>query len=120
MLRDRLKRLPPSTPSRPIFGSRTGNWLSPANMRTRLRQAIQRAVASGTELDQALAWVTFHTLRRTVGTLIAHEISLDAAREQLGHTDPSVTYQHYVGKRPLAPDLRTKLDQLLQPRHTGI
>jgi integrase len=115
MLKDRLDRTPTLAPDQPVFASATGNWLSPANMRTRLRHAIHRAVAHGTPADAALAGVTFHTLRRTVGTLIAHEVSLDAAREQLGHRDPSVTYQHYVGKRPLAPDLRTALEQLLQP-----
>ena len=113
MLRHRLGRTPPLHSEQPIFGTRTGNWLSPANLRTRLRQALHRAVAHGTPADQALAGVTFHTLRRTVGTLLAHDISLDAAREQLGHRDPSVTYQHYVGKRPLAPDVRSALDQLL-------
>ena len=115
MLRDRLDQTPTLAPEQPVFGTRTGNWLSPANLRTRLRNAIHRAVEHDTPADQALAGVTFHTLRRTVGTLIAHEVSLDAAREQLGHRDPSVTFQHYVGKRPLAPDLRTTLEQLLQP-----
>ena len=114
MLRDRIDRTPVLAPDRPIFGTRTGNWLSPANMRTRLRHGLHRAAAHGTPADQALGGVAFHTLRRTVGTLIAHEVSLDAAREQLGHRDPSVTYQHYVGKRPLAPDLRGTLEQLLQ------
>jgi integrase len=115
MLRSRLEHIPPTAPDQPIFGSRTSNWLSPANMRTRLRAALRRATENGTALDQALAGCTFHTLRRTVGTIIAHEVSLDAAREQLGHRDPSVTYQHYVGRRPIAPDVRGTLDLLLQP-----
>lgn len=51
-----------------------------------------------------------HHLRRTVGTLITHEVGLDAAREQLGHSDGSTTYQHYVGKREVAPDVRPTLD----------
>jgi integrase len=84
-------------------------------MRTRLRRAIERAVEIGLPIDEELDGTTLHTLRRTVGTLLAHEVSLDAAREQLGHRDPSVTYQHYVGKRLLAPDVRTILDQLLAP-----
>lgn len=62
---------------------------------------------------QAIAGTTFHTHRRTVGTLIAHEASLDAARDQLGHQDPSVTLRHYVGARATAPDLRTTLDRLV-------
>ena len=48
MLRHLLDRTPPLAPDQPVFASRTGNWLSPANLRTRLRQAIQRAVAQGT------------------------------------------------------------------------
>ncbi|WP_340539160.1 hypothetical protein [Nocardioides sp. GXZ039] len=59
-----------------------------------------------------------HTRRRTVGTLLTHDVGLDAAREQLAHSDGSITYQHYVGKRPIAPDLRPTLDRLfgLLPR----
>lgn len=115
MLRERIRRLPPAAPDAPIFASRTGNWISPSNMRTRLRSAVERAVEVGLPLDKELDGTSLHTLRRTVGTLLAHEVSLDAAREQLGHRDPSVTYQHYVGKRHLAPDVRTTLDLLLAP-----
>ena len=114
MLRARIERDQPEDTA-PVFASRTGNWLSPANMRTRLRQAVARAIEGGNEDDLALAGTTLHTLRRTVGTLVAHEVSLDAAREQLGHRDPSVTYQHYVGKRLIAPDVRAVLDRLLIP-----
>jgi integrase len=115
MLQERMRRVPPAAPDAPIFATRTGNWVSPSNMRTRLRRAIERAVEIGLPIDEELDGTTLHTLRRTVGTLLAHEVSLDAAREQLGHRDPSVTYQHYVGKRLLAPDVRTILDQLLAP-----
>jgi integrase len=115
MLVERMRRQPPATPTSPIFGTRTGNWISPANMRTRLRLAIDRAVENGEPADKELDGTTLHTLRRTVGTLLAHQVSLDAARDQLGHRDPSITYRHYVGKRPLAPDLRTTLNQLFEP-----
>ncbi len=115
MLVERMHRQPPATPQSPIFGTRTGNWISPANMRTRLRLAIDRAVANGEPADKELDGTTLHTLRRTVGTLLAHQVSLDAARDQLGHRDPSITYRHYVGKRPLAPDLRTTLNQFFEP-----
>ena len=115
MLVERMRRQPPATPQSPIFGTRTGNWISPANMRTRLRLAIDRAVENGEPADKELDGTTLHTLRRTVGTLLAHQVSLDAARDQLGHRDPSITFRHYVGKRPLAPDLRSTLNQLLAP-----
>ena len=113
MLQERMRRTPPAGPEAPIFATRTGNWISPANMRTRLRTALARTRAHGEPADKEFDGTTLHTLRRTVGTLIAHEVSLDAARDQLGHRDPSITYRHYVGKRPLAPDLRDTLDQLL-------
>lgn len=115
LLLERMRRVPPPRPDAPIFATRTGNWISPSNMRTRLRRAIERSIAHGDPRDRELEGTTLHTLRRTVGTLLTHEVSLDAAREQLGHRDPSITYQHYVGRRPVAPDVRTTLDQLLVP-----
>lgn len=75
----------------PVFASRNGAWLWPNNLRTRLRHA--------TRGDFEFDGTTPHTMRRTVGTLIAHEAGLDAARDVLGHSDPSVTYQSYVAPR---------------------
>ena len=64
-----------------------GGWLWPNNVRTKLR-----GVVSGTPLTG----VNPHTLRRTVGTLVAHSAGLDAARDVLGHRDPPVTARHYI------------------------
>lgn len=50
--------------------------------------------------------VSAHTLRRTVSALVAHSAGLDAARDVLGHRDPSVTARHDVadtGRVWLAP-----------------
>lgn len=88
----------------PVFASGTGRWLWPNNIRTRLRAAVAD--------HDGLVGTTPHTLRRTVGTLLAHERGLDAAREQLGHSDPGVTWRAYVAARPVAPDFRDVLDQL--------
>lgn len=118
MLQERMRRVPPEGPDAPIFATRTGNWISPSNMRTRLRRAVERTVAHGLPQDQELEGTTLHTLRRTVGTLLTHDVSLDAAREQLGHRDPSITYQHYVGRRTVAPDVREALALLLAPLDT--
>lgn len=115
VLRARLGRCPPQTPQSPVFATRTDNWISPANMRGRFRRALERSARSDCEAAADFTGVTLHTLRRTVGTLLAHEVGLDAARDQLGHRDPSVTYQHYVGRRTTAPDVRSTLDQLLAP-----
>lgn len=115
MLQERMERRPPPSADAPIFATGKGNWIAPSNMRTRLRSAIARATERGPREARELRGVTLHTLRRTVGTLLTHEISLDAARDQLGHRDPSVTYQHYVGRRATAPDVRSTLDKLLVP-----
>ena len=68
-------------------------------------RARLRAAVSGSDLEGT----TPHTLRRSVGTLVAHEVGLDAARAQLGHSDPSITWQAYVARRTVAPDLREVL-----------
>lgn len=107
MLEERRERSEFIEPDDPVFATGNGTWVSPANLRTRLRKAI------GT--DPVLLGTTPHTLRRSVGTLLAHEVSLDAAREQLGHSDASVTYQHYVGRREVAPDVRVTLDAFFAP-----
>ena len=101
LLRERRDRAGILAPDSPVFASPSQTWLWPNNIRTRLRAAI-----AGTMLEGA----TPHTLRRTVGTLVAHEAGLDAAREQLGHSDPSLTWRSYVAARPVAPDLRKILD----------
>jgi integrase len=106
-LRARRARAKHNRDSDPVFASRNGTWLWPNNIRTRLRAAIS-------ETD--LLGATPHTLRRTVGTKIAHEVSLDAARDQLGHAHPGVTGRHYVARRKLGPDVRGVLDQFLHAR----
>ena len=106
VLRARRARVKHTAESDPVFASGNRTWLWPNNMRTRLRDAI-----AGTELEGT----TPHTLRRTAGTVIAHEVSLDDAREQLGHGHPGVTAKYYVAKRKLGPDVRNVLDQFYAP-----
>ena len=101
LLAERRENAPAASPDTPVFASGKQTWLWPNNIRTRLRAAV-----AGTPLEGT----TPHTLRRTVGTLVAHEAGLDAAREQLGHADSSVTWRSYVAARPVAPDVRHVLD----------
>ena len=102
MLRERLGNHPDPRPDAPVLCNREGSWLWAPNIRTRLRKT--------TADIPALAGTTPHTLRRSVGSLVAHERGLDAARDLLGHSHPGVTFQHYVGRRPIAPDVRDVLD----------
>ncbi len=104
VLTERCKRSQWRRLDDPVFASNaSGSWVWPANIRTRLREA--------TVAVQGLVGISPHTLRRSVGTLIAHERGTDAARDQLGHQDASVTGTFYVAKRLMAPDLRDVLDQ---------
>ena len=87
----------------PVFAHAGGGWLWPNNVRTKLR-----GVVAGTPL----VGVSPHTLRRTVGTLVAHSAGLDAARDILGHRDPSVTARHYIADTGRVIDVRHTLDPL--------
>src|SRR5439155_26927395 len=91
------------TPTDAIFASRRGTWLSPNNVRRQWRQA---------RADTGLAWVTPHTFRKTVATLIDKEADTKTAAAQLGHASEQVTDTYYIAKPVLAPDVSDILEQL--------
>ncbi|PZF85851.1 tyrosine-type recombinase/integrase [Micromonospora deserti] len=94
-----------------IFASRRGTWLSPQNVRRQWRQA---------RADAGLEWVTPHTFRKTVATLIDKEADAKSAAAQLGHATEQVTNKHYIVKPALAPDSSDILEQLgAGPEITG-
>ena len=101
MLNRRRTRMTGQNDQGPVFAQTGGGWLWPNNMRTKLR---------GVVVDTPLAGVSPHTLRRTVGTLVAHSAGLDAARDVLGHRDPSVTARHYIADTGRVVDVRGTLD----------
>ncbi|ROO51288.1 site-specific recombinase XerD [Micromonospora sp. Llam0] len=86
-----------------IFASRRGTWLSPHNVRRQWRQA---------RADTGLEWVTPHTFRKTVATLIDKEADAKSAAAQLGHASEDVTNTFYIVKPALAPDSSHILEQL--------
>ncbi len=86
-----------------IFGSRRGTWMSPNNVRRQWRQA---------RADTELEWVTPHTFRKTVATLIDKEANTKSAAAQLGHASENVTNTYYIAKPALAPDVSDILEQL--------
>jgi integrase len=96
-------------PNDAIFASRRGTWLSPSNVRRQWRQA-----RADTELD----WVTRHTFRKTVATLIDKEADAKSAAAQLGHGSEDVTKTYYIDKPTLAPDVSDILEQLGTDRAT--
>jgi integrase len=62
--------------------------------------------------DTSLEWVTPHTFRKTVATLIDKEADTDRAAAQLGHGSKEITKKHYIDKPALAPDSSDILEQL--------
>jgi integrase len=97
------KLVAPANPYDAIFASRRGTWLSPNNVRRQWRQARE---------DTDLAWVTPHTFRKTVATLIKKERDIKSAAAQLGHASEEVTDTYYIAKPILAPDVSDILEQL--------
>ncbi|MFG1902499.1 tyrosine-type recombinase/integrase [Micromonospora carbonacea] len=90
-------------PNDAIFPSRRGTWLSPPNVRRQWRAA---------RADTGLEWVTPHTFRKTVATLIDKEANTDSAAAQLGHKTKETTKKHYIVKPAIAPDSSNILEQL--------
>ena len=86
-----------------MFVSRRGTWLSPSNVRRQWREA---------RTDTGLEWVTPHTFRKTVATLIDKEADTKSAAAQLGHASEEITDTYYIAKPVLAPDVSDILEQL--------
>jgi integrase len=70
------------------------------------RQWRQARAATG------LDWVTPHTFRKTVATLIDKEADTKSAAAQLGHASEDVTDTYYIAKPVLPPDVSHILEQL--------
>jgi integrase len=86
-----------------VFASRNGTWLQPNNVRRQWRQA---------RADTDLTWVTPHTFRKTVATLIDEEASTKSAAAQLGHGSEEITTTYYIAKPAVAPDNSAILERL--------
>jgi integrase len=86
-----------------IFATRKGTWVSPQNVRRLWRQV---------RADTGLEWVTPHSFRRTVATIIDKEATADDAAAQLGHGSKEITKKHYIVKPNVAPDSSDILEQL--------
>ena len=97
------KLIATDNPNDAIFASRRGTWLSPNNVRRQWRQA---------RADTDLAWVTPHTFRKTVATLIKNEADIKSAAAQLGHSSDEVTDTYYIAKPVQAPDVSNILERL--------
>src|SRR5271166_4496681 len=85
----------------PVFANRTGGWMSLSNMRRTLRAA----------LPADLSWVTPHSLRRTVATVVRDARGPAQAQQQLAHAKLATTEAHYLQRQTRGPDVRAVLDE---------
>lgn len=107
LLRERaasLDRGIDGTGSRPVFPAPLGGWRDPSNTQADLRDAFDRA---------GFDWVTTHTFRKTVATLMDHAgLSSRAAADQLGHANTSMTTDVYFGRKIAATGAAAVLEAL--------
>jgi len=85
-----------ANPQDAVFPTRRGTWRQISNWERMWNQVVD---------DTAFDWVTFHTFRRSVATLIDREGGLEAVQAQLGHEDSDITGDYYVHNASMAPDL---------------
>jgi len=90
-------------PNDAVFPTRNGTWQQVNNVERRWRQIRK---------DTGLDWVTPHTFRKTVATLISERVDAETASQQLGHSSPAITREFYISKPAIAADVARVLDEL--------
>jgi integrase len=93
-----------------VFTTRNGTWHQVVNIERRWRQIRK---------DTGYKWVTPHTFRKTVATLIFEASTSELASRQLGHSSSRNTRDHYIAKPPVSPDLSELLERLAESDHTS-
>ncbi|WP_102160098.1 tyrosine-type recombinase/integrase [Zhihengliuella halotolerans] len=89
-----------------VFSAANGKLRDPNNYRKQWRTA---------RAELGFGWVTPHTFRKSVGTVVERSNGLSAASLQLGHSSESVTSRHYVERRRVVPDLSSVLEGFGSP-----
>jgi integrase len=88
-------------PTGPVFANRDGGWMSLCNLRRALRSA----------LPDDLRWITPHSFRRTVATVVRDDLGPALAQQQLSHSKLATTEAHYLQRHTRGPDVRNTLDR---------
>ncbi|MDX3006722.1 site-specific integrase [Kribbella solani] len=75
-----------------LFPTKSGGPRNPSNTNRDLKATLVR-------IDSGFAWVTSHTFRKTVATRMDESgLSARAIAEHLGHSNPSMTMDVYMGR----------------------
>lgn len=91
-----------------VFPSSTGTLREVNNVERQWREARASKHLRG------YSWVTWHTFRKTVATLIDRSTGTEDAAAVLGHSGTAVTTKHYVQRAAVAPDVSAALNALGQ------
>lgn len=107
MLNERLAELEIVDQDKPIFPNTRGGYLNASNLNNRYWIPFRQR--AGYE------WVTFHTFRKTVATLL-DDAGLTARQiaDILGHAHPSMTQNTYMGRHQVSRTGADALDKVIQ------
>ena len=87
--------------ARAVFANRDGGWMSLTNMRRGLRAA----------LPPDLSWLTPHSFRRTVASVVRDALGAELAQQELSHAKLATTEAHHLQRQTRGPDVRDVLDK---------
>ena len=88
----------------PVFPAPKGGLRDPSNTQRDLRECLAWC---------GLPWVTSHIFRKTTATLLDNAgLSARTIADQLGHAQPSVTQDVYMGRKIASNEAATVLEQL--------
>lgn len=112
MLKDRQAKIGGVDPDKPIFVNSQGGYVNASNLTNRYWVPFRKR--AGYE------WVTFHTFRKTVGTLL-DDAGLTARQiaDVLGHSHPSMTLNNYMGRGQMSRRSAEALGSIVSPEGDG-
>jgi integrase len=88
----------------PVFPAPLGGWRDPSNTQADLRAAFSGA---------GFGHITSHVLRKTTATMLDHAgLSARAIADQLGHANPSLTQDVYLGRQVASTGAAVALEAL--------
>lgn len=100
---ERRKREPWATIAEMVFPSVKLTYMSENNFNRIFRKAK----------GEKWKWVTVHTLRKTVATIVSQELGTQTASHLLGHADSIITQRVYIARNSSGVPVGNVLDQVL-------
>ncbi|WP_245784544.1 site-specific integrase [Geodermatophilus amargosae] len=93
----------------PVFPAPHGGWRDPSNTQADLRAAFTHA---------GFGHITSHVIRKTTATMLDHAgLSTRAIADQLGHANPSLTQDVYLGRQVASTGAAAALEALRPAGH---